>query len=328
MKLIVQIPCFNEEQTLTETVRDIPRQIPGVDTVEVLVLDDGSTDRTVEVAKLAGADHIISLGHHQGLAKAFMAAIDASIRLGADLIVNTDADNQYDGRGIQTLITPILEGRAEMVIGDRQIDALDHFSPVKKILQKVGSWVVRQASNTDIPDTASGFRAYSKRAALRLTVFSSFTYTLETLIQAEHKGIQVAHVPVRTRANTRPSRLIKSNWHYVTRSIVTIIRIYAMYRPLAVFSLIGGMLLLGGFAISGRFLYYYMQGAGGGKIQSLIFAAVLILLGFQILMMGLLSDLVSANRRLMEDILVRLKWLNFSAKDDSGQAGRRWDEPQ
>jgi len=328
MKLIVQIPCFNEEQTLGETLRDIPRRVPGVNTVEVLVLDDGSTDRTVEVAKESGADHIISLGQHEGLARAFMAAIDASLRLGADLIVNTDADNQYDGRDIQTLITPILEGRAEMVIGDRQIDALDHFSPIKKVLQKVGSWVVRQASNTDIPDTTSGFRAYTKRAALRLTVFSDFTYTLETLIQAGHKGIQVTHVPVRTRANTRPSRLIKSNWNYLTRSIATIVRVYAMYRPLAVFSLIGGVLLLGGFAISARFLYYYLQAASGGKVQSLILSAVLILLGFQILMIGLLSDLVSANRRLMEDILLRLKWLSLSAKDDSGQAGHRWEEPR
>ncbi|MGH7411440.1 MAG: glycosyltransferase family 2 protein [Candidatus Methylomirabilis sp.] len=318
MKLIIQIPCFNEEQTLAETLRDIPRRIPGVDIVEVLVLDDGSTDRTVEVAKQAGADHIISLGQHQGLARAFMAAIGASLRLGADLIVNTDGDNQYHGRDIQTLIAPILEGQAEMVIGDRQIDALDHFSPVKKFLQKVGSWVVRQASNTGIPDTTSGFRAYSKHAALRLTVFSDFTYTLETIIQAKHKGIQVTHVPVRTRADGRPSRLLKSNWDYLIRSIGTIVRVYAMYRPLAVFSAIGSVMLLTGFAISIRFLYYYVQGAGGGKLQSLILSAVLILLGFQTLMIGLLSDLVSANRRLLEDVLFRLKWLTLASSQEPG----------
>lgn len=328
MKLIVQIPCFNEEQTLAQTLENIPRHIPGVDVVEVLVLDDGSQDRTVEVAKQAGADHIISLGQHQGLARAFMAAIGASIRLGADLIVNTDADNQYDGRDIQTLIQPILEGRADMVIGDRQIDTLDHFSPIKKILQKVGSWVVRQASNTDIPDTTSGFRAYSKRAALRLTVFSDFTYTLETIIQAGHKGIQVTHVPVRTRADARPSRLIKSNWDYLARSFGTIVRVYAMYRPLAVFSAIGSALLLAGVAISIRFLYYYVHGAGGGKVQSLILSALLILLGFQILMIGMLSDLVAANRRLLEDILFRLKWMSASSREQAGQATDREEAPR
>ena len=327
MKLIVQIPCFNEEQALAETLKDIPRQIPGVDVVEVLVLDDGSTDRTVEVAKQAGADHIISLGHHQGLARAFMAAIGASIRLGADLIVNTDADNQYDGRDIPTLIGPILAGRAEMVIGDRQIDVLDHFSPIKKILQKVGSWVVRQASNTDLPDTTSGFRAYSKRAALRLTVFSDFTYTLETIIQAGHKGIKVTHVPVRTRAHVRPSRLMKNTWDYLARSIGTIVRVYAMYRPLAVFSAIGSGLFLAGVAISARFLYYYLHGAGGGKVQSLILSALLILLGFQILMIGLLSDLVAANRRLLEDILFRLKWLRPPSEKEPGQAADRREKP-
>lgn len=327
MKLIVQIPCFNEEQTLAQTLKDIPRQIPGVDVVEVLVLDDGSTDRTVEVAKQAGADHIISLGQHRGLAKAFMAAIDASVRLGADLIVNTDGDNQYDGRDIQTLIAPVLEGRAEMVIGDRRIDSLDHFSSLKKILQKVGSWVVRQASDTDIPDTTSGFRAYSKRAALRLTVFSDFTYTLETIIQARHKGIQVTHVPVRTRADVRPSRLVKSTWYYLTRSVGTIVRIYAMYRPLHVFSVISGVLLLSGLAISARFLYYYAQGAGGGRVQSLILSALLILLGFQSLIIGLLSDLVSANRRLLEEILFRLKWTSPSSEERSGKAADRSRDP-
>jgi len=326
MKLIVQIPCFNEEQTLGQTLRDIPRKLPGVDLVEVLVLDDGSTDGTLEVAKQAGADHVISLGQHMGLAKAFMAAIGVSLKLGADLIVNTDADNQYDGRDIEALVAPILDGRAEMVIGDRQIDTLDHFSPTKKVLQRVGSWVVRHASDTDIPDTTSGFRAYSRRAARRLTVFSDYTYTLETIIQARHKGIRVAHVPVRTRADARPSRLVKSTWYYLTRSAGTIVRIYAMYRPLHVFSTISGVLLLSGVAIGLRFLYYYAQGTGGGKIQSLILAAVLILLGFQSLIIGLVSDLVSANRRLLEEILFRLKWMSASSREESAQAPDRQKE--
>ena len=311
MKLVVQIPCLNEEETLPLTVRDIPREIAGVDKVEILVVDDGSTDRTSEVAKELGVDYIVSFSNTQGLAKVFMAGLDASLKLGADIIVNTDADNQYKGEDIAKLIRPIVEGRADMVVGDRVTDTIEHFSTMKKILQKMGSWVVRQVSNTEIPDATSGFRAYSKEAALKMNVISEFTYTLETIIQAGKKNIAIDHVPIRTNEPLRKSRLYSNILGYIKRSISTILRIYTMYEPLKTFFYIGGSVFSAGLIVSFRFLYFYLIGSGAGHIQSLILAAVLMILGFQIIVIGLVADLISANRRLIEDNLYRTRKLEL-----------------
>lgn len=311
MKLIVQIPCFNEEKTLPLTVRSIPRQIDGIDEVEILVIDDGSTDNTVRVARELGVEHIVQLTNNKGLAEGFMVGLDACLKLGADIIVNTDGDNQYKGEDIHKLIKPILDGQADMVIGDRNIDAIPYFSPLKKRLQALGSWVVRQVSGTTVPDTTSGFRAYSREAALRLNVISRFTYTLEAVIQAGKKNIALTHVPIRTNAKLRESRLFSSTWNYIKKSIATIFRIYTMYEPLKVFTIIGGIVFSFGLLISLRFLYYYFQGRGGGHIQSLILAAVLFIVGFQIFVIGFVADLVSGVRRLIEDALYRIKKLEL-----------------
>ncbi|MDZ7372492.1 MAG: glycosyltransferase family 2 protein [candidate division KSB1 bacterium] len=312
MKLIIQIPCYNEEATLPITLAHLPREIPGVDEVEVLVIDDGSTDRTVEVARAHGVHHIVRLTNNKGLAEAFMAGLDASLRLGADIIVNTDADNQYNGRDIGRLIQPILEGKADMVIGDRQVDRVPHFSPLKKRLQKLGSWVVRQVSNTNVPDATSGFRALSREAAMRMNVVSRFTYTLETIIQAGKKNIALTSVPVSTNDKLRESRLFRSNWNYIKRSVSTIFRIYTMYEPLRTFAMIGGLLFASGVLIGVRFLYFYFTGRGEGHVQSLILAAILTIVGFQVGMIGLLADLIGSNRRLLEDALYRLKRLELN----------------
>ncbi len=316
MKLIVQIPCLNEEETLPATVGDIPRSIPGVDVVELLIIDDGSTDRTVESARALGVDHIVRFTQNRGLAAAFSAGLDACLKLGADIIVNTDGDNQYAGADIPKLIAPILAGQADIVIGNRETDTIAHFSPTKKRLQKLGSWVVRQASDTDIPDTTSGFRAYSRDAALRINVTTDYSYTLETIIQAGKQHLAVGHVPVGTNPKLRDSRLFGSTWSYLNRSATTIIRIYTMYEPLRVFVSAGVLLLLGGLALSLRYLYFVYLGEGTGHVQSVIVAAVLFIAGFQVIMIGLIADLIAINRRLSEDILLRVKRLELSGNDE------------
>jgi glycosyltransferase involved in cell wall biosynthesis len=310
-KLIIQIPCLNEADTLPATVADLPRVIPGIDQVEVLVIDDGSTDGTSEVAQAHGVDHIVRLTRRKGLAAAFMAGIDACLKHGADYIVNTDGDNQYSGRDIPLLVTPLLAKSADIVIGDRKIQDIEHMSAAKKRLQRIGSWVVRQVSNTKIPDTTSGFRAYTREAALRLSIVSEFSYTLESIILAGKKRIAITHVPVTTNPQARKSRLFGSTWVYLKASAATIVRIYAMYEPLKVFSAIGLAIFAAGFLISVRFLYYYLTGVGLGHLQSLILSAVLLIVGFQVGLIGLVADVISGNRKLIEDVLYRVKILEL-----------------
>ncbi len=318
-KLIIQIPCLNEAATLPATLADLPRVVPGIDLVEVLVVDDGSTDGTAEVARAHRVNHIVRFRRRKGLAAAFMAGIDACLKQGADYIVNTDGDNQYSGRDIALLVTPLLAGTADIVIGDRNIQDIAHMSPAKKRLQRIGSWVVRQVSNTKVPDTTSGFRAYTREAALRLSIVSEFSYTLESIILAGKKRIAITHVPIRTNPRLRESRLFGSVWTYLKASAATIVRIYAMYEPLKVFSGIGLVFFAAGFAISVRFLYYYVTGAGLGHLQSLILSAVLLIVGFQIALIGLVADVISGNRKLIEDVLYRVKALELGgavAADD------------
>ena len=307
MKLIIQIPCLNEEETLPQTLADLPKKVDGVDVIETLIIDDGSTDNTVEVASKCGVDHIVRHTNNKGLAEAFTSGLDASIKHGANIIVNTDGDNQYQGSDIAKLIKPILDGEADMVVGDRQVQTLEHFSFIKKLLQWIGSRVVQQVSNTSVPDTTSGFRAFSRDAALRLNVLSKFTYTLETIIQAGKSNIAITHVPVKTNDKLRESRLFTSIPAYVKRSVATIFRIYTMYEPLKTFSIIGGFIFSGGALLSLRFLYFYLIGNGGGHIQSLILSAVLLLIGFQVMMFGLLADLIRGNRQLIEDTQYRVR---------------------
>ncbi len=306
-KLIIQIPCYNEEQTLGITLEELPRQLPGIETVEWLVIDDGSRDRTVEVAKACGVDHIVRLSHNQGLAKAFMSGLEASLKAGADIIVNTDADNQYCAGDIPQLIQPILLKEAEIVIGARPIKTIRHFSPTKKFLQKLGSWAVRLASNTNIPDAPSGFRAFSREAAMQLNVFNDYTYTLETIIQAGQKGMAITSVPIRTNRLLRPSRLVKSNFSYVTRSLFTILRIFMVYKPLRFFLILGSIPLSLGTVLGIRWLIYFFIGTERTRIPSLILAAILILIGFQLWMFGLVADLMAANRKLLEEIQLRMR---------------------
>ena len=322
MKLIIQIPCYNEEKTLPCTVADIPRSFSGVDEVELLIIDDGSTDRTVQVARELGVDHIVQFTNNKGLAEAFMAGLNASLNLGADLIVNTDGDNQYRGKDIGKLIRPIVNGGADFVVGNRQVQNIGHFSFSKKILQEIGSWVVRQVSNTNVPDTTSGFRAMNREAALRINVISRFTYTLETIIQAGKKNLAITHVPVETNEKLRDSRLFTNIYTYVKRSISTIFRIYTMYEPLKTFLWIGGIIFSVGMIISIRFLYFYLMGNGAGHVQSLIFAAVLFIIGFQTMVMGLMADLIGSNRRLIENMLYRLRKQEV---DNNGTANERHD---
>lgn len=317
MKLIIQIPCLNEAETLPATIADLPRSLPGIDVIEFLVIDDGSTDGTSEVARRLGVDHIVRFRRRKGLAAAFMAGIDASLAAGADLIVNTDADNQYLGGDIGRLVAPLLAGAADIVIGDRNIREIRHMSWSKRILQRIGSWAVRQMSNTTVPDTTSGFRAYTRDAALRMTIVSEFSYTLESIIQAGKKRMAIAHVEISTNARTRPSRLFDSIWSYLKNSGATIVRIYAMYEPLKIFTYIGSLVLMIGVAISLRFLYYYLfTYEAEGKIQSLILSAVLMIVGFQVLLIGLVADILSGTRKLLEDLLYRVRRMELERHTD------------
>ena len=301
-KLIIQIPCLNEEGTLAVTLQDLPRSVPGFDSVEWLIIDDGSTDETARIAKENGVDHVVRHTSNQGLALAFMTGLQACLERGADVIVNTDADNQYCAADIPLLTAPVIGGTADITIGARPIANIAHFSPIKKWLQKFGSWVVRQTSKTDVADAPSGFRAISRSAAQRLVVFNEYTYTLETIIQAGQKNMRVVSVPIRVNGDLRPSRLVKSIPTYLRRSILTIFRIFIIYRPMRFFGTLAAVLFAAGFLLGSRFLYFYMTGDGEGKIQSLILASVLLTIGFQTGLVALLADVIAANRRLLEDI--------------------------
>ena len=306
MKLIIQIPCFNEETTLPETLADLPREVEGFDSVEWLIIDDGSGDKTVEVARAHGVDHIVQLSHNQGLAAAFMAGIQACLRAGADVIVNTDGDNQYSGACIPDLTKPILEQRAQIVIGTRPISTIEHFSPIKRRLQAFGSWVVRKASGTDVDDAPSGFRAFHRDTAIKLYVFNRYTYTLETIIQAGRLGIPIVSVPIEVNDPTRASRLIKSVPQYIWRSTNTILRIMVLYSPLRFFAFLAAIALIPGIWSFARFLYFFVTGQGDGHVQSLVIGAALIGVGALCLMAGILADLIAANRAISADIRAQL----------------------
>lgn len=329
MKLIIQIPCYNEEATLGLTLSELPRRLPGIDQVEWLIINDGSCDRTVEVAQACGVDHIVDLGSNQGLAKGFMAGIEACLKAGADIIVNTDADNQYCAADIPKLIRPILEGQAEIVIGARPIQNIPHFSPIKKFLQKLGSFVVRLASKTNIPDAPSGFRAMSREAALRLNVFNEYTYTLETIIQAGQRGLVITSVPIRINGYLRPSRLVKSITAYVQHSILTIVRIFMTYRPLKFFMLLGSLPTSLGFFLCCRWLLLFWGIIGNDpakpRVPSLILAAMLILIGVQLWIFGLIADLMGVNRKLLEDIQLRLRRDEFKSDTSKHDASKQCD---
>lgn len=319
MKLIIQIPCYNEEQTLPLTVADLPTSLPGVDAIEYLIVDDGSSDRTVEVAQAIGVHHVVRHRHNRGLAAAFQTGIEAALAAGADIIVNTDGDNQYAGADIGKLVAPILAGQADIVVGDRGVAAHAEFSPLKRFLQRLGSWVVERAAGVPIPDATSGFRAFSREAALRLTVLSEYTYTLETLIQAGARRMKVVYVPIRTNVQTRKSRLIRNVPSFLILSAATILRFYTMYRPLRVFMMAGGTLIAFALVLGVRFLVFYVQGNGAGHVQSLILAAILSIVGFQVGLIGLIADSVSMNRRMLEEMLYRAR------KQELG--GQREDAP-
>lgn len=321
MKLIVQIPAYNEEETIAAALRDIPKRIDGIHVIETLVVDDGSTDKTADAARKAGATHIVQLKTHRGLSAAFVAGIDAALRLGADVIVNTDADNQYSGADIVRLVAPIVRGSAEVVIGDREVANSPHMSAMKKFLQRFGSWAVGKASGLTINDVTSGFRAFSREAAMQINVFNPFTYTLETVIQAGNRNLGVQSVTIRTNAPTRPSRLYRGVGTYLRKSVATIFRVYALYRPLKTFFAIGALLMLAGIAIGVRFLYL-----GGGHVQSLILASVFLIAGFQTMLIGLLADLIAVNRRLSEDMLIRLKRLEMPKQKQHQQQQQKSGE--
>ena len=324
MKLIVQIPCFNEEQTLRDVVAGVPRRIDGVDTVEILVVDDGSSDRTVSMARQLGVDHIVRHTNHKGLARTFRSGLDACLALGADIIVNTDGDNQYDGRDIPRLIAPILDGTADIVIGDRQTDAITHFSPLKRRLAALGSRIVRGLSGTSVPDAVSGFRAMSQQAALQLNIISPFSYTIEMLIQAGRKNLAIASVPIRTNGPTRPSRLFTSLPQFIGRSLMTMVRMYAMYKPLATFMSIGIVLFIAGAIPILRFLYFWLNGDSVGHLQSLILGGVLVVLGCVTFLVALVADLINFNRQLIELTLEKVRRLDVA---QHGTRATSSDEP-
>jgi len=307
MKLIIQIPCYNEAQILPKTLSQLPRSVDGFDQVEILVIDDGSTDETPKVARENGVDHIVRLSRHRGLAQAYAYGLDACLRLGADVIVNTDADNQYKAEDINRLVEPILKGESEMVIGDRGVRTIEHFEPHKRLLQRIGSRVVSITAGFEIPDATSGFRAITREVALETMVLSNYSYTLETLIQAGAKKTRVSFVPVETNPPERPSRLFRNIRNYLVNSTVTLMRSFAMYRALRIFTIISIVMLLLGSAIGIRFLIYYFQGQGSGMIQSLILAAVFLIVGFITFLIGLIADLVSFNRKILEEVLIRLR---------------------
>jgi glycosyltransferase involved in cell wall biosynthesis len=340
VKLIIQIPCFNEAQTLPVTLVELPRQLDGFDAVEWLVIDDGCTDGTVEAARRHGVDHLVRLTSHKGLASGFQAGLDTCLKLGADVIVNTDADNQYHGPDVARLVAPILEGRADMVVGDREVSTIEHFSPLKRVLQRLGSWVVRQASSTSVPDTTSGFRAYNREAALQILVVSKFTYTLETIIQAGKLLVAVDHVPVRTNPATRESRLFPSMGSYVRRNALSIFRIYAQYEPLRVFWSLAALIGLAALGVWIRFVVAYAEGNGKGHVQSLILGAVLFIAAVVLWALGVIGDLLAAQRLMTQRTFERVRRIELqlgvapshyepgqvppeATGEESGQTGER-----
>ena len=316
MKLIIQIPCYNEAQTLTIALDHLPKHIDGIDEIEYLIINDGSRDNTVEVARNWGVNHIVNFKQNQGLAKGFIAGLDGCLRCGADIIVNTDADDQYRGDDIEKIVRPILNGEADIVIGARPIDDTEHFSYIKKKLQPFGRWTVRRASNTTIPDAPSGFRAFSREAAMKLNVVNDYTYTLETIVQAGREKIPMMSVPVRTNAELRPSRLFKSIWGYVKKSMLTILRAYVMYKPLKAFSLISVPFIIVGTGIGIRFLYFMARGTSGGHIQSLILGCMLIIIGFLTFVVGILADTIASNRRILQDVQYHVKRIEYGSSEE------------
>jgi glycosyltransferase involved in cell wall biosynthesis len=321
-KLIIQIPCLNEALTLPATLADLPRTLPGIDTIEYLVIDDGSRDETTAVARAHGVQHVVRFRRQKGLAAAFMAGIDASLKLGADYIVNTDADNQYSGQHIIRLLEPLLSGQSDIVIGDRNIREIRHMSWRKRLLQRFGSWTVRQVSGTEVPDTTSGFRAYTREAALRMTLVSEYSYTLESIIQAGKQRMAIAHVEVATNPVTRPSRLFDSMIGYIRRSGATIVRIYVMHEPLKVFTYIGSLVFLVGLAGGARFIYYYFAGEAYRHLASLVASGVLMILGFQVVLIGLVADAISGTRKQLEDLLYRVRSMELERRSDAGTQDR------
>ena len=315
MKLIIQIPCYNEAETLEIALNDLPKHIDGIDKIEYLIINDGSKDNTVEVARRWGVNYVVNFKRNKGLAHGFMAGLDACLRNGADIIVNTDADNQYNGEDIEKLVRPILEGKSDIVIGARPIDQTEHFSPIKKKLQHFGSWVVRKASKSDIPDAPSGFRAFSRDAAMRINVTNEYTYTLETIVQAGREKIAQTSVPIRTNGELRPSRLFNSMMGYVKKSMVTILRAYLMYKPLAAFSVLAILPFVLGFAIDVRYLIYFFQGESG-HIQSLLLGSMLIMIAFMTFMIGLLADVISKNRKILEDVQYHVRKMDYDKDKD------------
>ena len=322
MKLIIQIPCLNEAETLEIALNDLPRHIDGIDEIEYLIINDGSRDNTVEVARKWGVHHIVSFPQNKGLARGFMAGLDAALRQGADIIVNTDADNQYCGEDIGKLIRPILDGEAEVVIGARPIDSTEHFSPLKKKLQHLGSFVVRKASRTDIPDAPSGFRAFSREAAMHMNVVNEYTYTLETIVQAGRNKMAITSVPIRTNPELRSSRLFKSMAGYIKRSMLTILRAFMMYRPLFFFTCVGAVPLLIGLGIGVRFLCFYFTVGGSGHVQSLILACTLMIMGFMTFIIGLQADVIAANRKILEDVQYHLRRLEYDGVKEKQETAK------
>jgi len=314
MKLIIQIPCYNEAETLEIALNDLPQKIEGIDIIEYLIINDGSKDNTIEVAKNWGVNYVVNFKCNKGLAKGFMAGLNECLKQGADIIVNTDADNQYCGADVEKLVRPILEEKADIVIGERPIDQTEHFSPLKKKLQHLGSWVVRKASNTDIPDAPSGFRAYSREAAMKMNVVNEYTYTLETIVQAGRSKMAITSVPIRTNGELRPSRLFSSMFGYVKKSMLTIIRAFMMYKPLQFFCTIGILTILFGVLIGIRFLVFFFHGTGAGNIQSLILASMLVIIGVQTCIVGLQADVIAANRKILQDVQYKVRKMYYASE--------------